>query len=361
MTTEVLPAEAFAHYMRGAITLFVALTCWDLYKHRHENRMMRLLFFAMLCMTMCYLKDIVLIYHDMQDNCIIDDLINLTDLLSVPLGTSLFVELSRPGYTTRPTTIGLFLIQAVFLPLYLLFPSDGVMVAAYVAAGVQLLYAATTVVIYTTIYNRFIEKNYSYTENISVRWVGYTFVMFIFLFIGDIGVSTENTWVTEAIYNTLSLVLWILIFHFVIHHRIVVPSRVVEEQRKEEQQAADEPAAADGKDYDYIAKRLSECMEKEQLYLNPKVSIFDVARTVGTNKTYLSGYINGTLGMTFYDYINNYRIEEACTIIDQMSETGRKPMTEVAEMSGFNSLSSFNRYFKKAKGMSAKEYSMKSA
>ena len=39
-----------------------------------------------------------------------------------------------------------------------------------------------------------------------------------------------------------------------------------------------------------------------------------------------------------------------------MPTEGRKPMSAVSEMSGFNSLSTFNRYFVKVKGVSPKSY-----
>ena len=105
-----------------------------------------------------------------------------------------------------------------------------------------------------------------------------------------------------------------------------------------------------------IAERLQQIMEENKVYLNPLVSLGDVAQAIGTNKTYLSEYLNNTLKTTFYDYINTYRIAKAYRIIDAMPVNGRKPMTVVAEMSGFNSLSTFNRYFSKVKEMSPKSY-----
>ena len=105
-----------------------------------------------------------------------------------------------------------------------------------------------------------------------------------------------------------------------------------------------------------LASRLHHLMANEKAYLNPKIALGEVAVAIGTNKTYLSDYFNKTLGTTFYDYINSYRIAEACRIIDSMPKEGRTSMALVAEKSGFNSLSSFNRYFVKVKGVSPKNY-----
>lgn len=54
--------------------------------------------------------------------------------------------------------------------------------------------------------------------------------------------------------------------------------------------------------------------------------------------------------------MNNFRVAEACGILDAMPQEGRKSMGTVAEMSGFNSKSTFHRYFMKVKGVSPKNY-----
>ena len=75
-----------------------------------------------------------------------------------------------------------------------------------------------------------------------------------------------------------------------------------------------------------------------------------------TAEVRLSDYINNTLHTTFYDFINTYRITEARLIIEAMPQEGRKSMAVVAEMSGFNSLSTFNRHFVRVVGISPKQY-----
>lgn len=72
-----------------------------------------------------------------------------------------------------------------------------------------------------------------------------------------------------------------------------------------------------------------------------------------SNKTYISSYINSQ-GKTFYDYVNEYRISEDCRMKDTSEE--HLSMTEVSMRSGFNSISSFNRYFLKIKGVTPTNY-----
>ena len=105
-----------------------------------------------------------------------------------------------------------------------------------------------------------------------------------------------------------------------------------------------------------IEPKLSDCMENGKLYLNPNLSLKTVATEIGSNTKYLSVYLNRCLGVSFYDYINNFRVEKACSIFREMVKSGRINMPEVSERSGFNSVSTFNRYFKKVKGLAPKDY-----
>lgn len=52
-------------------------------------------------------------------------------------------------------------------------------------------------------------------------------------------------------------------------------------------------------------------MEKGRMFLNPKLSLTEVATAIGTNRTYLSEYLNNDLDTTFYEYVNGFRIKEA--------------------------------------------------
>lgn len=73
---------------------------------------------------------------------------------------------------------------------------------------------------------------------------------------------------------------------------------------------------------------------------------------VGTNRTYLSRFFNEENGQTFYDFVNNYRVEHATQLLRTSSYT----VLEVAEKSGFNSVSTFRRAFVAAHKCSPNEY-----
>ena len=96
---------------------------------------------------------------------------------------------------------------------------------------------------------------------------------------------------------------------------------------------------------------LMKVMVEGKLYLNPKLTISEVANAIGTNRTYLSNYFNNTLQTTFYDFINNFRIENASKQLLESTQPLHS-IEEVAEQSGFNSVSTFRRAFVKNTGMS---------
>ena len=60
----------------------------------------------------------------------------------------------------------------------------------------------------------------------------------------------------------------------------------------------------------------------------------------------MSNYFNRDAATTFYDYVNTYRIEYACTLLADPAI----PVQEVAEKSGFSGASVFSRVFAKHKG-----------
>ena len=110
--------------------------------------------------------------------------------------------------------------------------------------------------------------------------------------------------------------------------------------------------------YRELKRKLDRVMSEEKLYLNPHLNISDLSQALGTNRTYLSACLNGRLGKTFYDYINELRLEHAIQLMeDKESEDERlHSFKEIAEMSGFNSTSTFNRQFHARYGMSPSQW-----
>ncbi len=124
-----------------------------------------------------------------------------------------------------------------------------------------------------------------------------------------------------------------------------------EEKRKEKYQKSkmEEKTAV------LIIGKLNECMEKNQLYLNPDLKLQDVAKAVKCNAGELSQVLNMFMNIGFTDYINKYRIDEFIKRIQDKSAS-KYTLVSLSEQCGFSSRTSFFRSFKKFKGMSPAEY-----
>lgn len=84
-------------------------------------------------------------------------------------------------------------------------------------------------------------------------------------------------------------------------------------------------------------------------YRTAGLTIEQAARAMGTNRSYLSRYLNEVRSMTFYEWVASMRIDEAQSIM--LNEPGTT-MEQVASRVGFSSLSTFSSTFKKMVGES---------
>jgi len=106
-----------------------------------------------------------------------------------------------------------------------------------------------------------------------------------------------------------------------------------------------------------IIKKLEELMEKEKPYLNPRFSMSDLSEKMNLSRRKVTYVINEVMQKNFYGVINDYRIEEALTLLKDESSKDYK-MDAIAEMVGFQSKSSFYACFRKYTGLTPTEYRM---
>lgn len=104
-----------------------------------------------------------------------------------------------------------------------------------------------------------------------------------------------------------------------------------------------------------IKEEVSQLMKKEQPYLNPKLTLAQLAELSGTNPHLLSRVINSGFGMNFNDFVNSYRVEDFKQKV--LEEKYRNhTFLAIALMVGFNSKTAFNRSFKKLTHKTPREY-----
>ena len=104
-----------------------------------------------------------------------------------------------------------------------------------------------------------------------------------------------------------------------------------------------------------LKEMLQQVMISEKPHLNKELSLNELATLIGTSDKKMSMLLNQHLEISFYDYINTFRVEE---FIDQVKKEDNQnySIEGIALNSGFKSKSSFYRIFKKQMKMSPAEY-----
>lgn len=102
-------------------------------------------------------------------------------------------------------------------------------------------------------------------------------------------------------------------------------------------------------------KELLELMLAEKPYLDCDLSATQLSELLSISRHQLSDIINKEVGKNFYDFINEYRVNEVKLRIVDIKNTNLTFLA-IAYDSGFNSKSSFNAAFKKLTGLTPSQF-----
>lgn len=104
-------------------------------------------------------------------------------------------------------------------------------------------------------------------------------------------------------------------------------------------------------------ENLKSLIIREKLYLNPELRLMDLSEISGVNYHHVSEVINKEAGVSFFEFINQFRVNQVLeTIKTKSNQNQRINILEIAYSSGFNNKVSFNRYFKKKTGTTPTEF-----
>lgn len=104
-----------------------------------------------------------------------------------------------------------------------------------------------------------------------------------------------------------------------------------------------------------VKQQLEALMQVDKIYLQPNLTLPELADKMNCSVNHLSQVINAGFGVSFFDYLNKYRIGEAMHLLDPQDP--RQPtVLSVALQVGFNSTSTFYVAFKKVTGKTPAQY-----
>lgn len=104
-----------------------------------------------------------------------------------------------------------------------------------------------------------------------------------------------------------------------------------------------------------LFSKVEALMSNEKLYLNASVNLKELSTQLNVTPQFLSMTINSTAGKNFNAYVNQYRIEEAKSLLADHSKSDWS-ISSIAFEVGFSSLSSFNANFKNLVGQTPASY-----
>lgn len=202
-------------------------------------------------------------------------------------------------------------------------------------------------------YNRLLTQSYSDTYKRGLNWMYHLLWMFI---IAMTCVTVMRYYFNyDLIFYPIMMCLWFFVHWNVSEMRetdliaeeesqdlvsVMTDEELEAEVAQETQDAKNEKVSL----RDKTKKRLEETIEnvcvERRLYLNPDLTINDLAKEVNTNRTYISKYFSEH-HTTFLKYINDLRAEFA---MYQLKNTNHS-ISEIMEDSGFRHTETFKRAF----------------
>ncbi|MBB3456028.1 AraC-like DNA-binding protein [Rhizobium sp. BK313] len=107
-----------------------------------------------------------------------------------------------------------------------------------------------------------------------------------------------------------------------------------------------EPPYDPAEDKDTIAK-IHELMQEKKLYRDANLNLERLARRAAMPSRRISSAINRTMAKNVSQYVNDYRIAEACRLLAETDQS----VTEIMLEAGFQTKSNFNREFRRVTDM----------
>lgn len=104
--------------------------------------------------------------------------------------------------------------------------------------------------------------------------------------------------------------------------------------------------------YSYI-QNIESYMDEERPFLNPDITIEELARDLEMSVNDLSVTLNRHFQLNFFEFINQYRVREAKTLLLSKANT---TITDLFYEAGFNTKSVFYSAFKKSEGVTPSQY-----
>ena len=332
-------------FLIGASTAFFVIFALHILIWREQRtRFQTVLGTIMAVWAVWNLKDIVLTFSGMYNEEVLN-WVMLIDGWSALTYTVFVYEVVMPGWTTFRRLLLHSLPFAIFTLLYIVWPSERVI---YAYAVFLWCYAWTIVgigFVKTRRYLSYVRKNFSNIDRIDVLWLKPVFIFAIISQLSWLFVSLYATVLGDIIYYVSSILLWLMVLHYSWNFQPIKTEKEAEPEA-DMLKCSKVPPILEGE--------LERVVEGGKLYLRKDLTLADIALELNTNRTYVSNYLSQVRRQTFYDYINQMRIERVS--VPLLREHPEYTLEYIASESGFASISTFRRAFRKLKKQNPRQF-----
>lgn len=207
------------------------------------------------------------------------------------------------------------------------------------------------------IYRQLIRQEVSNNENVDISWISFIMVVFLlinlfFLFNLLVAIHFKNApWQgkTTALIFSLSV--------FALGYKGILQKEIFKNDEGPAPDAIDEIPSdrVSSKPDQELIKRLLDHMEEQKSYLDPELTLSQLAKDLNISRSLLSQLINDGIGDNFYDFINKYRVQQVKNLMTD-PRVKHFSMLGIALEAGFKSKSTFNLIFKRFTGLTPTEY-----
>ncbi|WP_223608874.1 AraC family transcriptional regulator [Chryseobacterium sp. OSA05B] len=241
-----------------------------------------------------------------------------------------------------------------FLFVFCFFSITGISEKGYkifdVISIIQYYYYIIAVFLVLRNFRKLYQENYSSNHHLTYKWLMQTTILFLIgnLFVLIRGFVENNSPVYNYLFTFTSVFVLFVITWFVLNalyrpnlfagiNKDLVPVQPENKVKEEPEQL----------------KSLLKFMETERPYLDDKLTLQKLAEQISLPEKQLSLLINQHTGKHFFDFINEFRINDAKTLLKEQSQL---TVLEVLYEVGFNSKSSFYTAFKKETNLTPTDY-----